>query len=1073
MNKFFLLLVSLFFLETGRVCAQIGYAVTHYSSENGLPQNSIKSIMSDAEGFIWLGTEDGLVRFDGRRFTVFNSSNLKLNTNRVAGIRLSTKFVKEGYQQERAKVAYAAFGKFSSKYSAKIEDGRVTVDTLYASNRDCKIVSSGIGTIKMDDVTLVANIPDILSNSQSGNDHHIIATGTGDGDFFSVSQTHVRYFEGWKKKYECKSPGSNLWSYFTIGNQLYYREALKTFAQVVNGKVSKFTLGSVFHEGLVSKKFKRKEKLYWNGNSQQAFLATGNDLFILEQKAGQLSSRLLLENCDVLEKEVDVIYFDSTSEKIFLGSVVNGLYVLTKTQFTCLLSSGEATDNVFYAQTPISANSVVTPTGVVLGKKAISGTIITDRVKALKRVNSDDKRVLLKISDGSLLIKSKENLFRIDRHGNPPAKVCKFDHEIKALCESQEGNVWIGVIEKGLYRLKRSDSEQIPHFISNDSLKEITYLETRSMQEILIGTSSGLFVFNTQTQKSRHVKYTEGLYIKSIHPEKNGQVWLAVQGKGLMLWDGNNQVVNFPLDRKGYLGSSHCIVDDGLGYLWIPTNRGLFQFSKKDLLLYASNAEGNLDKSAELKQYATPPKEPYYSYHTLDEGFLTNEFNGSCQPCAANLTNGYISLPSLKGLVWFLPKAIQNYAPQGQIILDKVVFDGREVSFEKGILHCPYNADDIELSFATAYFGNRDNLGISYAIVPKGQTITYSDWIPLNNDELKIHLSGSRSGNYDLYIGKIGGFGNHFVSTHLLLEFPQKWYGNGWIIFLLFASILGVFTLLTEAINRYRLRAEVAKNAKLAEIIAVRTEELSRTLAGLEISERDKAEQLYLLSRLVASISHDVQSPLKFMSFVLRKIPDLVETNDTESILTTSVLASNMSDRMSTMLEQLIDFSKMQVYGKKIKFETIDLHKLVQDKIELFWGIIKLNNSTFHNAIPREKRVNADYRLLSIIIHNLLDNAAKYTVDGEIWVYVERTDDFTKELVIANTGNNIPTELVAMINSSFNEGTIKELVDSGALKGLGLLIVKEVAALANISVTVTQTGYTRFHLSLPRAEAKI
>ena len=54
------------------------YAVSHYTDENGLPQNSVKSIAADKNGFIWLATENGLVRFDGQRFYTFDKSNSSL-----------------------------------------------------------------------------------------------------------------------------------------------------------------------------------------------------------------------------------------------------------------------------------------------------------------------------------------------------------------------------------------------------------------------------------------------------------------------------------------------------------------------------------------------------------------------------------------------------------------------------------------------------------------------------------------------------------------------------------------------------------------------------------------------------------------------------------------------------------------------------------------------------------------------------------------------------------------------------------------------------------------------------------
>jgi ligand-binding sensor domain-containing protein len=80
MIKFYLITFT-FFIATLYAFGQNQYTGSQYTSENGLPQNSIKDIAADSDGFIWLATEDGLVRFDGRQFKVFESSYLKTGDN--------------------------------------------------------------------------------------------------------------------------------------------------------------------------------------------------------------------------------------------------------------------------------------------------------------------------------------------------------------------------------------------------------------------------------------------------------------------------------------------------------------------------------------------------------------------------------------------------------------------------------------------------------------------------------------------------------------------------------------------------------------------------------------------------------------------------------------------------------------------------------------------------------------------------------------------------------------------------------------------------------------------------------
>ena len=111
--------------------AQDKYTMTHYTADNGLPQNSIKSITADGYGFIWLATEDGLVRFDGHRFYVFNGSNLGVKSNRILYIepyeRSTNPHEKPILMDGQTVRSYAHF---DDKEAVRIEKGTAVLETL-------------------------------------------------------------------------------------------------------------------------------------------------------------------------------------------------------------------------------------------------------------------------------------------------------------------------------------------------------------------------------------------------------------------------------------------------------------------------------------------------------------------------------------------------------------------------------------------------------------------------------------------------------------------------------------------------------------------------------------------------------------------------------------------------------------------------------------------------------------------------------------------------------------------------------------------------------------------------------
>lgn len=1070
-----LLLIVLSFLHCSWVYGQTGYSLKQYTAENGLPQNSIKSIAADSTGYVWLATEDGLVRFDGCHFAVFNSANLGVKNNHVYSIRQSLRTAggRSGGRRapdrrapdrrgaERAQVLYARFG---SEMAGRIENGRVRTDSLYHRNRANRLSAPQMGIADLNEVTFIVGVPDLLHTYPRGNDRHMIMTGGGEGNFFMVEKTRIRYYANWQKQYECESPGQLLWNYFSIGGRLYYRHGDGVYSEISGKAPSIFKLeGSL---GKTGGKEGENEKFFWNGNSEQAFLYRDRNLYIFDQHDdGKLSARLLIGNIDLAALQIDVLFYDTISDRILLGSAVNGLYVLARNQFRTLTIQKKNADNVFYAQLPYSANTVLTPTGLLISMDSLSGKHLIRPLPVLAGVDPAEKRVIARGADSTIWIRQWSTLVRLDHRTSKVTTELEFASYIQGLCTPTSKQLWIATQKSGVYKVDVASPARNRVRVVGPEIGQVTCMETRNPSEVLVGTEDGLFTIETLTGKSHLIPATKGTHIKSIHPFGAGQAWVTGQDKGLMLLDARNRLVTFPLDRKQYLASAHCVVDDGKGFLWISTNKGLYQIQKKDLFRYVQTISASSPKEVpdNLNNSGL-----YYFYHSMDEGFATNEFNGSCQPCGVRLPNGLISFPSLKGLVWFDPTKIRPYLPNGGVILDKVEADRKELKAKGDTIAIPDNVENIKFFLSTPYFGHVSNLDLSYAIVRQGQVIDSSKWVPLADGELEIQISALRSGEYTLWVKKHDGFGlkNYSIQSFLLV-FPQKWYENIWLITALMILLIAAAVWVTHSYNRHKLRTMMIKNIQLEEHVATRTQKLSQTLIGLEASRKDSDGQIHLLSRLVASISHDVQSPLRYISFASKKIPEMIQTEELTEAAKVGTMIFDLSEHMSTMLEQIIDFTKIQVYGKKTHLQNVDVNQLVEEKHRLFAGKIQVNNSIFENKIPAGLTIAADYQLLSIIVHNLLDNAAKYTTGGRIWVSSGLVDEKIPEILIANSAGNIPDQIVEIINSRDKDQSLGELIDEGKIRGIGLIIVKEIAAIANISVSVSQTNQTYFHLRFP------
>ncbi|WP_170982841.1 sensor histidine kinase [Dyadobacter frigoris] len=1059
------ILFTFFIFFLSPACAQkIKYTIHHYTSDDGLPQNSIKSITADSEGFIWMGTEDGLVRYDGNRFYTFNAASLQINNTRSIFMQPALRQHPKAKRAQQGSNAIT-YVFFMGSPSVKIEKGTAILDTAYY-NRDYK----QLAPFKKETPYLFQStgLPNFLMRMTPLR-HYLIRSGNTDNDFFICDSSHITSYKNWKPKYSQEFRTDNLWNYFVIGADLcYFHE--KAAAITIFSLKTKTTLplsGDIL-KNPAFKTHKKNIRIYWNNVSDQVYLYLKKSLYILripdgKHVAGQRtnsvlpSTTLLVEDFDLVSTGIEEIYYDQLNKQVFLGSGTEGLYVLSQQQFQTINVKGDFRDNVFYAQVPNDQNTVLTADGRIVGKDFTTRTTLDRFEPLIRRLNGDDKFSMIKTKNGDIWTKQGSVLFHFNKTRDKVLGEWHFKYNVDAMHQDPSGRIWFESNDEGLFYIDAKDKNDKPVLLIKNPQLRITTIKSGRTGHLLVGTQTGLYDVDIHLKKEFVVAGTAGLHIKSIYTDTQNNNWITTLKKGILLLTPEGSLITFPLDKNEYLASPHCIVSDQVGYFWIPTNTGLFQIASEDLLRYATLS---------LPQNPNAIKQPlpsglFYNFHTKNEGFNTNEFNGSCDPCGVRLQNGYISLPSLNGLVWFNPEKFTTNEPNGNIILDKAEVNQRLLNTSHDTLYFPLNPHRIRLQFATVYSGNKYNLTMSYVLVKKNETVLPSDWITIQNDNFIVEFSSLNSGNYTLLVKKLNGFGiNNYTVKKIFFVVPLFWYETWWAIVLMIAALLFII----YSFIVLRLKKITLANERLEEIITQRTDSLKVTLEELEQSKNQMGGQLQLMSTLLASISHDIQSPLYYIFHASEEIGPLVKKGDLDNILKIGILISDVSRRTGNMLLDLLNYLKVNVYGKRMSFEMINLSELIDEKLAIFKTTIASKRSHYINEIPAQVQVRSDLQMLSIIIHNLLDNAAKYTYNGEIRIYTQTNDQGNIELIISNSEKGLSPQIIELLNNKTIEKNEEQPLRRAQTTGLGLLIVKEVADILGISIRVTQTDQTVFYL---------
>jgi signal transduction histidine kinase len=1006
----------------GQQIASPLYNGRHFTDENGLPQNSVKAIVADKEGFIWLSTESGLVRYDGHRFITYDQSVIPLHSNRMGSF-----YIAPGAPGNEDHDVFAI--------SNKLDHLQLKHGTVVFNNEGYQKYLAGMPFLR-EYKEARAFINQSLPNGFKGSlTREICILPDETGGFFVCTPDTVTYYQGLKKKYLLAFHTPDFWSYFRLNKALYWVDDRGRFTEIEAGHASRAMLtGDILHHSAY-RQGTRNFEIYWSNVLNQAFLYLDKNLYLLTTgPAGELTTRLILTGFDCATNNIISIYYDQAAQAVYLGSGNKGFFTFSPQPFRTLQVAGNDKDNVFYAQAAWSKDQVLTRQGNILG---LTGTA---ELPLLKQLLDWDKYSLLISRSGDIWTRKGDSIYLLDKGGKKIRNTWDLKGAEPQLYEGASGGLWVGAKGQGLYRFDSTDKGPVLRpFLSNIDFSSIYSLQEEGDKYLWIGSEKGAYRLHLPDGRLDTIKGLEQANIRSIYIPQPGQVWITTYGNGFYLYD-NQRLTGFPLDKGGYLSMAHCFVEDSLGYCWIPTNKGLFQAAKKDLLSYAQGKQQTV----------------FYLYHAREEGFNTNEFNGGCQPCAIKLANGYISLPSFNGLVWFSPAHLKTELPDKKIFIDRVEVD-QAVLVTRDTLELSRKFKLLKLYASTPYTGSSVNINMAYAWLKAGED---TSWITMGNDMI-ITQSSLPHGVYALVIRKDNGFGSdNYSYKTLAIIIPPAFYETWWFYGLLLLFVL----LLMWLYGRLRLHYIQRKNKQLEALINNRTEELSKVLASLSISEQNIRQQLHVRDILFAAISHDIGSPLKFMSMMAEELRDNLELTDVPD--KTKKYADDIFKSgyyMYHLTRNLLQYLRVSDGKSALVYKEFGLRQVIEHKIAIFQPIAHERAVLFNNQVLPSSTLYHDPLLLEVVLHNLIDNAVKVTQRGRITISF-RLIDQQPRLVIEDTGPGMPADVVDYYNGDFLANGKQTRMDP-VHGGFGLTIVRELVWLTGIKMQIeTSEKGTAIHL---------
>jgi signal transduction histidine kinase len=221
----------------------------------------------------------------------------------------------------------------------------------------------------------------------------------------------------------------------------------------------------------------------------------------------------------------------------------------------------------------------------------------------------------------------------------------------------------------------------------------------------------------------------------------------------------------------------------------------------------------------------------------------------------------------------------------------------------------------------------------------------------------------------------------------------------------------------------------------------------NNTINKLNRSTEELTRYNQFQKQLIASITHDIKSPLKYLMITSESLNKGMET-DPMGLETGLKAIHSSSFQMYHFTNNLLEYARAHTIDGNIPKEEISLHQLVQEKSEIFKDIAMSYSTTVRNEVDPLLKLNTSKPLLSVIIHNLLDNALKYTINGHILFTGYRDGPGTIILAIRDTGMGMDAAMQNWCNQP------DSTIHPNGSGGLGLTIVKELLGMIGGSLHV-------------------
>lgn len=678
--------------------------------------------------------------------------------------------------------------------------------------------------------------------------------------------------------------------------------------------------------------------------------------------------------------------------------------------------------------------------GTLEGYLSPQGNIVKEKQPFFNGVYS-----ILEDKNNNIWLGTKDiGLFQLRKTGANHYSIHHFEHQptdpyslssnsIYAIYQDSRNNIWIGCYGGGLNLLTQTKDGKTSFIHGNNELRNypIAYgMKVRNIAEapggvILVGTTNGLLTFSNNFERLEEIKFYRNIRrpgdknslsandIMHIYTDKNKTTYIISFTGGVnkvisdKLLSENIQFKNY--DKNNGLASDLALsmIEDTQNQLWVVSEIALSKFD--------------------------PVKETFENYELSS---IYQEFNFSEAIPVIN-TRNQIVLGTDKGFLEVSPEKMHKSEYVPPIVFTGLKIQGHSTDYSIDKLkELELKSSQRNVTFQFAALDYVNPKGILYAYRLQGLE---EEWNEADNNRSASYIN-LPAGRYKLQIKSTNSDGvwTNNVRTLPIHVLPTFWetYWAWLLYFILF--ILFTATIVYVLFYIYRLRHRV---------------DMEQQLANIKL-------------RFFTDISHELRTPLTLIS---SPVTEILENEPlSPSAREHLTLVHQNTERMLRLMNQILDFRKIQNQKMKLLIEETDLIPLLQKVMNSFKLIAEEKNINYqlHSTIQSVYSW-VDRDKFEKIFFNLLSNAFKYTPAGKSITIHVTTKEKTIEIEVADEGIGIAAEKQHSLFQRF-ESLVKQNILQPS-SGIGLSLVKEMVEMHHGTIEVNSQPEigSRFTVVLP------